>query len=120
MLRKEMKMINLKNWSISKWLSWANNNNSQLCISCDFSEEDKEIKISGDNLFINYIKVEWCMDEIDIDNDTNSITILKGNYTIECKNVYAYFKGLGYIYVCWQDFVRTRTNEFEVWLGDKQ
>lgn len=110
-------MINLKNWSISNWLCWANNKERHLNIDCDFTEEDKEIRISGDNLFINYIKVEWVMDEINIDDDNNTITILKDGYTIECKNVYAYFKGLGYIYVCWEDYVRTRTNEFEVWLG---
>ena len=113
-------MINLKNWSIINWLSWANKNNRYLYINCDFTTEDKEIRISGHNLFINYIKVEWVMGEIDIDDDTNTITILKDNYTIECKNVDAYFKGLGYIYVCWEDYVKTKTNEFEVWLGDRK
>lgn len=113
-------MINLKNWSISNWLFWANSKSRHLNIDCEFTEEDKEIKISGDNLFTNYIQVNWTMDEIDIDDDTNTITILKDSYTIECKNVYAYFKGRGYIYVCWEDYVRTRTNEFEVWLGEKE
>ena len=112
-------MINLKNWSISDWLTWANTKNRDLYIKCNFTNNAyKEIKISGDELFINYIKVEFVMDELMIDDNNNTITIKKDSYTIECKNVFAYFKGIGYIYVCWEDYVITKNNEFEVWLGD--
>ena len=110
-------MINLKNWSMNDWLFWADKSNTQLYIACDFAPTDKKIKIMGNNLFANYTKFEWDIDEIYIHDDTNTITIHKDNYTIECKNVFAYFKGVGYIYVCWEKYVRTKPDEFEVWLA---
>ena len=113
-------MINLKNWSINDWLDWARSHVRNIYITGFFDRNDDEIRISGDDLFINYIKVEWDMDEIDIDDDTNTITILKGDYTIECQNVYAHFKGVGYIYVCWEEYVRTKTDEFEITIGEEE
>lgn len=111
-------MINLKEWTLQDWVDWTKAHARNIFITGLFDRDVDQIKISGDDIFINYMKVEWDMDEIDFDNATNTITILKGDYTIECKNVYAYFKGLGYIYVCWEEYVMTKTNEFEVWLGD--
>ena len=113
-------MINLKEWTLHNWLDWARTNMTDISITGFFDRDVDQIKISGDDLFKNYIKVEWTMDEISIDNDTNTITISKDSYTIECKNVYAYFKGVGYIYVCWQEYLTTKTNEFEVWLGEEE
>lgn len=86
----------------------------------NFRIDKKQIKISGFTLFKRYIKVEWQLDEIDIDDDTNTITILKDDYTIECKNVFAYFKGIGYIYICWEENIPTTTTSFELTIEDNE
>lgn len=113
-------MINLRDWSINDWLDWAAKNNRYLLIAGNFNIDKKHIEISGFTLFKRYIKVEGNLDEIDIDDNANTITIQKDDYTIECKNVFAYFKGIGYIYVCYETNIPTTTASFEITIGDDE